>query len=72
MQAARMSPSVGRQLLRLGDGRFVWPRRDWAAGLGSGPGLNSHSPQLAALCSLETAPTMPCPTTVCQWGHSGQ
>lgn len=72
MQAARLTPSVGRQLLRLGNGRFVYFRRDWAAVPGLRPGLNSHFPQLAALYSLETAGTVPRPTTVCQWCHSGK
>lgn len=73
MQAARMAPSMGRQLLRLGGGKCVCMLAVMgAAGLGTGPGLNPNSPQLAALCSAGAAPALPSPTTLCQWGRPGK
>lgn len=66
-----MAPSMGRQLRRLGGGRCVYDRRDGAAGLGTGRGLNLCSPQLAAQCVPWAAPARPGPATLCQWSRSG-
>uniref|UniRef100_A0A8C0E610 Very long-chain specific acyl-CoA dehydrogenase, mitochondrial n=1 Tax=Balaenoptera musculus TaxID=9771 RepID=A0A8C0E610_BALMU len=54
MQAARMAPSMGRQLLRLGSGRCVYDGGKGAVGPDTGPGLNPHSPQLAAQCESKS------------------
>lgn len=64
MQSARMNPSVGRQLLRLGARRSVYSKG--TVGLGTRAGLNPHSLQLAIYCASETTPTYLCPATLCQ------
>lgn len=64
MQSARMTSSVGRQLLRLGARRSVYSKG--TLGLGTRAELNPDSLQLAIYCASGTNPAYRCPATLCQ------
>lgn len=64
MQLARMTPRVGRQLLRLGARRSVYSKG--TVGLETRAGLNPDSLQLAIYCASDTTPAYLCPATLCQ------
>uniref|UniRef100_A0A8C2VD26 Very long-chain specific acyl-CoA dehydrogenase, mitochondrial n=1 Tax=Chinchilla lanigera TaxID=34839 RepID=A0A8C2VD26_CHILA len=56
MQTAWMTPSVGRQLLRLGGRRSVRERKDRSTGPGTQSELNPSSPQVSAQSCLRAGP----------------